>query len=283
VRFAKVTLEGLLSQFAELPADWRDDAARKLLDSIEVSVRGLRALRRPPTTEDLEAFLRADPAFLDTSRLLLGLGQEPAAHVLSAELGPGSFTWTQLRQLAVREPARLAGALVRAGLPGVIDEGLRRKWRLEDILIERYKMSRGRAIAGQQRGRGLENDVEAALTKAKVPFVSRVTFVGKQGKTAKCDFAVPGKENPKVVIEAKGFEATGSKLTDFLGDVLKIAQAKDYHMYFFLVTDGRGWQNRASDLRKLVEYQHEGLIDMIYPRRAVNVLSKAARTILEKE
>jgi len=53
VRFAKVTLEGLLSQFAELPADWRDAAARELLDSIEVSVRALRALRRPPTTEDL--------------------------------------------------------------------------------------------------------------------------------------------------------------------------------------------------------------------------------------
>ena len=92
MRFAKVTLEGLLSQFAELPADWRDAAARELLDSIEVSVRALRALRRPPTTEDLEAFLRADPGFLDICRLLLGLGQEPAAHVLSAELGPGSLT-----------------------------------------------------------------------------------------------------------------------------------------------------------------------------------------------
>jgi hypothetical protein len=197
VRFAKVTLEGLLSQFAELPADWRDAAARELLDSIEVSVRALRALRRPPTTEDLEAFLRADPGFLDTCRLLLGLGQEPAAHVLSAELGPGSFTWTRLRQLTVRDPARLAGALVRAGLPGVIDESLRRKWRLEDILIERYKMSRGRAIAGQQRGRGLENDIEAALTKAKVPFVSRVTFVGKQGEDCKVRLRRPGEGEPE--------------------------------------------------------------------------------------
>ncbi|MFH1834180.1 MAG: hypothetical protein ABH877_04070 [bacterium] len=54
-------------------------------------------------------------------------------------------------------------------------------------------------------------------------------------------------------------------------------------MYFFLVTDGRGWQNRASDLRKLVEYQHEALIDMIYPRRDVDELARAVRSILEKE
>ena len=110
-----------------------------------------------------------------------------------------------------------------------------------------------------------------------------MSFVGKQGETAKCDFAIPGRENPQVVIEAKGFEATGSKLTDFIGDVLKIAQAKDYHMYFFLVTDGRGWQNRVSDLKKLIGYQHEGLIDMIYTRRGVDELAKAVKGILAKE
>ena len=54
-------------------------------------------------------------------------------------------------------------------------------------------------------------------------------------------------------------------------------------MYFFLATDGRGWQNHASDLRKLVGYQHDGLIDMIYPRRAADELARAAKSILEKE
>jgi hypothetical protein len=34
VRFPKVTLEGLLSRFAELPADWKDAAARELLRGV---------------------------------------------------------------------------------------------------------------------------------------------------------------------------------------------------------------------------------------------------------
>lgn len=37
-------------------------------------------------------------------------------------------------------------------------------------------------------------------------------------------------------------------------------------MYFFLLTDGRGWHNCVSDLRKIVEYHHENLIDMVYTR-----------------
>lgn len=283
MKFPKIAIEDLLSQFTELPADWRDATARRVVGSIGSSVDALRTLGRRVELRDLEDRLQADPAFLDTSRLLLGLGQEPAAHVLSAALGRESLTWTKLRALAVQAPAELAAALVRAGLPEIIDKGLEKEWQLEDVLIERYRMSRGRAIAGQQRGRGLEDAVEEALRAADVPFVPRVTFVGKQGKMAKCDFAIPGRDSPKIVVEAKGFEATGSKLTDFLGDVLKIAQAKDYHMYFFLVTDGRGWQNRESDLRKLVQYQHEGLIDMIYPRRAFQELARAASSILQKE
>ena len=100
---------------------------------------------------------------------------------------------------------------------------------------------------------------------------------------AKCDFAIPTRNSPKVIIEAKGFEATGSKLTDFLGDVLKIGQAKKYHMYVFVVTDGRGWHNRRSDLQKLVDYQNDGLIDMIYTRCNLPRLASDVKQICENE
>jgi hypothetical protein len=129
----------------------------------------------------------------------------------------------------------------------------------------------------------LENDVAQVLDRLQIPFQRGATFTGRKAVKAKCDFAVPSKEHPKIVIEAKGFEATGSKLTDFLGDVLKIGQAKDFHMYFFLVTDGRGWRNRISDLRKIVEYHHEGLIDMIYTRARLSHLGAAAQQICSTE
>ena len=37
---------------------------------------------------------------------------------------------------------------------------------------------------------------------------------------AKCDFAIPGRELSKVIIES-GYTATGSKMTDIIGDLEK--------------------------------------------------------------
>jgi len=71
------------------------------------------------------------------------------------------------------------------------------------------------------------------------------------------------------VIETKGYEATGSKLTDVLGDILKIVQAKDPDTRFYLVTDGVGWFRRMSDLRHIVELQNRGDINMIYTRKTL--------------
>lgn len=278
----KVTLEELLAELGELPAEWLDEKAEALVAYIKSSLGRLRALRRVVREQDIAQELREDPRFLDVCRLLLGKGQEPAAHLLCDALG-SRMSWTRLRALARQQPERIATALVALKLPEVIQNHLGRKWLAEDILVERYKMSRGRAIAGQRRGRALENEVGAALREMGVPFERGVTFVGKKGATAKCDFAIPGREHPKVVIEAKGFEATGSKLTDFLGDILKIAQAKDFHMYFLLVTDGRGWHHRISDLRRIVEYHHEKLIDMIYTRARLADLAAVVRHIHENE
>lgn len=110
-----------------------------------------------------------------------------------------------------------------------------------------------------------------------------VTITGNKGQTAKCDYCIPTKDHPKIVLEAKGFEATGSKLTDFLGDVLKIGRAKEFQMYFFVVTDGRGWHNRQSDLKKLVEFHEEGLLDMIYTRARLHELADHVKQIYEHE
>lgn len=173
--------------------------------------------------------------------------------------------------------------MVALDLPDIIDTHLKKKWAAEDILIERYRLTRGRAISGQKRGRALEDEVSEVLKNIGVPYERGVTFIGLDGKKAKCDFAIPDKEHPKIILEAKGFEATGSKLTDFLGDVLKIAQAKEYHMYFFIVTDGRGWHNRQSDLRKVVENHEHGRIDMIYTRARMDRLASDVRHIFENE
>jgi hypothetical protein len=283
MKFDKASLKAILDGLSELPADGMDEMACALLEEVRRSVNGLRRLRRKPSVDDLEAALKRNALFLDVCRLVLGKGQEPVAHMLCAQLGGKERPWSNLRALASEEPHVVAQALAAIGLPDAIQEQIKRKWELEDVLIERYMMSRGRAVAGQKRGRALEDDVETVLRDVGVPFESRVTFIGQKGIGAKCDFAVPDRNAPKIVIEAKGFEATGSKLTDFLGDVLKMGQAKQYHMYVLVVTDGRGWHNRQSDLKRLVQYQNDGLIDMIYTRSGLAQLAADVNHIYRNE
>jgi len=59
------------------------------------------------------------------------------------------------------------------------------------------------------------------------------------------------------LIEAKGYGATGSKMTDIIGDIEKIIAAKRPDTAFLFFTDGMTWKERKSDLRKIVEYQLE--------------------------
>ena len=283
MEFTRVTLDDILGELRELPSDWMDDTARIFVPVLRRAVGELRVFQQPMSPRALADYLSRNPSFLDVCRLFLGAGQETVAHMLAEELGLQSVSWSRLRKLARDEPTTMAQALVGLGIAESIREHLSQEWSLEDILVERYKLMRGRAIAGQHRGRQLEQRVAGVLEEISVSFEKGVTFTGQLERTAKCDFAIPTKLHPKIVIEVKAFEATGSKLTDFLGDILKIGQAKDYHMYLLLVTDGRGWRNRRSDLAEIIKQHREGLIDMIYTSSRLPQLASDVRKICDTE
>ncbi|MEP0701259.1 MAG: DpnII family type II restriction endonuclease, partial [Lentilitoribacter sp.] len=94
----------------------------------------------------------------------------------------------------------------------------------------------------------------------------RCTFQGVNG-TAKCDFAIPDKATPLILIEAKGYGATGSKMSDIIGDVDAIIGAKRNDASLLLITDGLTWKARANDLRKLIQRQNDGRITRIYTKQ----------------
>ena len=283
MKFKKIGLDVLLGELADLPSEWMDEEARHLVAGIPAVVERIRAIGPELDATALAMLLKEHPLALDVLRLLAAEGQEPMAHRLCDVLGGKRRGWTALRALARKSPDEMATALAAIGMVERVREQVWRQWTIADVLVDRYKLGRGRAIAGQSRGRGLENEVEAILRGIPVPFESRVTFTGAGGVTAKCDFAIPAREEPLIVIEAKGYEATGSKLTDFLGDVLKIKQAKGYHMYLFVVTDGRGWFNRQSDLKRLIELHEGGIVEMIYTRARLPQLAEHVRQIWETE
>ncbi|HYK01959.1 MAG TPA: DpnII family type II restriction endonuclease [Thermoanaerobaculia bacterium] len=283
MKFTKIGLDLLLSELADLPSEWLDDEARHLVSVIPAVVERIRTIGPAIDTTALKTLLTEQPLALDVLRLLAGEGQEPMAHRICDALGGKRRGWTALRSLTRKAPEEMASALVAMGMSELIREQVWREWTINDVLVDRYKLGRGRAIAGQSRGRGLENEVEAILRGIPVPYATRVTFTGAAGTTAKCDFAVPSRDEPLIVIEAKGYEATGSKLTDFLGDILKIKQAKGYHTYLFVVTDGRGWFNRQSDLKRLLDLHQEGIVEMIYTRARLGQLGEDVRQIWTAE
>ena len=148
-----------------------------------------------------------------------------------------------------------------------IIETIDKEYTWKDIIIERLKTGRGSAIKGQKRGRQLEDFVESIVKQVFDSYDPRCSFIGMKGSsTEKADFAIPSKENPEVIIEVKGYGATGSKQTDVIGDINRIIQEKRHDSTFILFTDGITWKERESDFRKLVDFQNQGYIYKIYTK-----------------
>lgn len=70
-----------------------------------------------------------------------------------------------------------------------------------------------------------------------------------------------------IPIEVKGYGATGSKMSDIIGDIDAIIRAKRPDARLLLLTDGLTWRSRKNDLKKLIQRQNNGLITRIYTKR----------------
>jgi hypothetical protein len=154
---------------------------------------------------------------------------------------------------------------LETGILEAMAEEANRKPVWSDVLVERLRSGRGSAISGQKRGRDVEDFAEAIVRKVfGSNFQMRCTFKGPRGQDAKCDFAIPSKAAACILIEAKGYGATGSKMSDILGDLRTISASKRADTALLFFTDGITWKQRQSDLRKIVEFQNSGDITRIY-------------------
>ena len=262
------SVDELLGQLSPLKADWQDDVARRITERLEaLPVKRLYdesdLLTIIKNGKDDEKVNSADleDAFL-IIRTFLGLSGDTFRGVAGDAFGAGGFGLKRFKANHSDYIAKLVDMGVLEAMMTEINRPL--KW--TDTLFERLRSGRGSAISGQRRGRAAEDFAEDIIRKVFGPsgYETRATFTGKNNKPAKCDFAVPSKALPRIVIESKGFAATGSKMTDVLGDVGKIIDAKRSDTTFLMFTDGLTWRARKSDLGKLVEYQNQGDIARIY-------------------
>lgn len=252
------SLADILAGLSQLTVEWQDDVAQRVI---------LR-LREFPTKSkydeaDVNNIFEGGP-FEDGMllvRLFLGLSKDQFSAAMRTALGGGGIGVTRFK--ADRD--RFLGALVGLGLFEAIAAETGRLPHWSDTLLERLRSGRGSAISGQRRGRGVEDFVEAMVRNVfGRGFETRVTFVGRLGRTAKCDFAIPSRDPSRILIEAKGYGATGSKMSDIIGDIERIISAKRGDATFLFFTDGLTWQQRQSDLRKIVRHQNIGDIARIY-------------------
>lgn len=251
------TFEEIISKLSVIQSEWQDDVASAVM----------RLVDKVPekdfyTAGDLKQLLESDfDASLILIQLFLGLSKDEFVGSLR-ESGAGSGS-----KAFRSDPDAFLQGLASLGILDRMRElvGTPVTWR--DILVERLKTGRGRAIKAQTRGKFLEDKTEEIVREVFGigNYDVRCRFVGATGQSdEKADFAVPSRKDARILIEVKAYGATGSKQTDILGDMARIVDKKRHDTTLLFVTDGITWKARANDLRKLIEMQNQGRIARIY-------------------
>jgi len=264
-------LENLLSK---IESDWKDQHIR--------DVESLFAI--VDQNEDIPSCLRILlDAHFDAAKTLirsfLALSKDEFELNLRTELGGSGIKTYQKDQQAFIQ------YLVECGVTQEIFELTARTFTWQDIIYERLRSGRGSAIKGQKRGRGFEDKIESIVLDifGEDGYDTRCRFVGAVPESSeKADFAIPNRNTPGILIEAKAYGATGSKQTDIIGDVTRIVKEKRRDTTFLLVTDGNTWKSRLSDLRKLVELQQSGDIYRIYTQKMFDDLASDLRQLKQE-
>jgi hypothetical protein len=270
-------LGAIVATLTEMDAAWLDDTASKIISTL-----GELGDQKVFDRQTLRTLLDKDfDAALTIFRLFLDLSKDRLQTVLPDALGPGGAGIARYRG----DPDAFLNALEEIGVLTAMDELADRPVRWTDLLVERLKSGRGRAIRGQRGGRSLEDFVEVIVSRVfgAGKFDARCSFVGKDGvTTAKADFAIPSRSDPRIVIESKGYAATGSKQTDVIGDLQKIIAAKRHDSTLLLVTDGLTWRRRMNDLRTIVQMQNRGEVARVYTRAMVDAMEADLRTLKDE-
>ncbi|WP_349369446.1 DpnII family type II restriction endonuclease [Salinarimonas sp.] len=259
-------MDEVVAALSPLAVDWMDKVAGGVIAKLAAL-----PIKEAFGREDISALLDANfEEGMICARLFLALSKDQMEVALRGELGPGGIG---AKRFATDRTAFL-DAFERLGLPAAMTRAVNYEPVWSDILVERLRSGRGSAIQGQRRGRGLEDFVEAALVEVfgADGYRARCVFDGVRGRRAKCDFAIPDSTRPRIIVETKGYGATGSKMTDIIGDLDAIIDAKRHDQQLLFVTDGTTWQARLSDLRKIVERQNDGKIARIYTMKMRDTL-----------
>jgi len=234
-----------------------DPAAQQRFREVATAVQTVALTR-----ESLGDLVKNQPAIVPALGLVVGLSQEALKNTLRHRLG--SSGW---RTLAVRRSTDVIALLDdEFKLIAELERQRSTKWDYIDILQERAG-SRGLAGRAIRRGRALEDRVLQLVGPEglALPHKLRTRFVGTGGRTAPCDIAIPDSgDKALIVIAIKGFDSTGSKLSDAVREVVAMAEVAQPRQFVYAVVDGIGWKSRKADLQRIYDLWQNHLIEGAY-------------------
>jgi hypothetical protein len=214
------------------------------------------------TRQDLSELVNRLPAVVPVLGLVVGLSQEALKNTLRHRLGASG--WLHLDAHRAADVVALLDD--EFNLLSELHRERTTQWDYIDILQERAG-SRGLAGRAISRGKALEDRVEKLVGREglNLPYRLRTQFVGTAGRTAPCDVAIPDSgDKALIVIAVKGFDSTGSKLSDAVREVTAMADVAQPRQFVFAVIDGMGWKGRRADLRRIYDLWRNHSIEGAY-------------------
>lgn len=227
-------------------------------DDIRAAVASLAALPSI-TRKSLAKWVAVNPRDVTVLGLIVGLGQERLKNALKHEFDTAG--WVLLARN--RSDELIAWMDISYGLVSQTNAQLHQQYGIADVLIARAG-TRAAATAAGRQGRDVEDDIEAVAKSLGLPYETRTRFTGRNGRTAPCDLVIPNAGSAEIVVAAKGFDSTGSKLSDAVREIVEMAEVRTPRQFVLAVIDGIGWKNRISDLRKIHNLWVTRQIDGIY-------------------
>ncbi len=197
-------------------------------------------------TPTLATWAADHPHWVNVLGLAVGLSQEKLKNTLKDHFDTSGWV-----TLARERPHDIVGMLDQQfDLVRLVEVQRNRPYDFGDILIARAG-TRQTATAASASGRKVEDEIEAIARDLGLPCQTRTRFTGRNSRTAPCDLVIPTRDDALIVVAAKGFDSTGSKLTDAVREIEEMADVRLARQYVMAVIDGIGWKSRASDLRRI--------------------------------
>ena len=225
----------------------------------------------------LASTIQEEPDIVAVFAAAVGLSQERFRTWLQGRFGTAG--WKKLGRS--RSDELVAALDDEFALLALLSAQAAREWTWADVLA-RVMAPRQQAGASVQQGRDLEDAVEEQVAALGLSYHTRTRFSGKGGSTAPADFAVPTGDAALVAVAVKGFDSTGSKLSDAAREIEQMVEAKTARQYIFAVVDGQGWLRRQGDLRRIHALWDQKLIDGLYTRAQLADFGQALRQAAER-